>query len=139
MVDLPRLRRLLDRIAEEEAHLERLASFSDDELLDDHDRMHAVKYGFVVAIEAAIDAGRHIIASEGLRPPDSFSAVFDVLVDAGYLSAGTAAAMARAARFRNLLVHQYADVDDRRVIAFLRTHRSDLERFRREIAERIAP
>ena len=65
MVDPRRLRQLLDRMAEEEGHLRRLEKMDPEELLADHDRMHAVKYGFVVAIEAALDAGRHVIASEG--------------------------------------------------------------------------
>lgn len=134
MVDPRRLRELLDRIADEESHLERLSALPDEALLGDHDRMYAVKYGFVVAIEAAIDAGRHVISSEGLPPPDSFSEVFTVLADAGYLSSETASAMGRAARFRNLLVHQYADVDDCRVVEFLRSRRADLTRFRRELA-----
>ncbi len=53
MVDPRRIRQLLDRIAEEETHLHQLAEMDSEQLLADHTRMHAVKYGFVVAIEAA--------------------------------------------------------------------------------------
>jgi uncharacterized protein YutE (UPF0331/DUF86 family) len=134
MVDPRRLRQLLDRIADEERHLDRLRQIDRDELLADHDRMHAVKYGFVVAIEAAIDAGRHVIASEGMTPPDSFAQVFTRLGESGALTVETARAMEHAARFRNLLVHQYAEIDDARVVEFLSDRLEDFARFRRELA-----
>ena len=121
-------------MAEEEQHLRRLAEHPSDELLDDHDRLHAAKYGFVVSIEAAVDIGRHVIASERLRAPDSFAEVFSILGEANLLSPDSAASMADAARFRNVLVHQYIDVDDELVIDILKTRLDDLGRFRREIA-----
>lgn len=51
MVDPGRIRALLDRLAEETANLRRLAALSNAELLADPDRMAAVKYRFLVAIE----------------------------------------------------------------------------------------
>lgn len=138
MVDPRRVRQLLDRIAEEQGHLRRLATLDKEELLGDHDRLHAAKYGFVVAIEAAIDLGRHVIASEGLRAPDSFSEVFTVLGEAGFLAEDLVEAMEQAARFRNLLVHQYATVDDRRVVDLLTTRLADLDRFRGQISEALS-
>jgi uncharacterized protein YutE (UPF0331/DUF86 family) len=40
----------------------------DEALLADRDKLNSAKYGFVIAIEAAIDVCRHVIGSEGLRP-----------------------------------------------------------------------
>lgn len=40
------------------------------------------------------------------------------------------------ARFRNLLVHQYAEVDDQRVISILRERLDDLAAARQALAER---
>lgn len=137
MVDPRRLRQILDRMAEEERHLRRLSELDHDALAADHDRMHAVKYGFVVAIEAAIDAGRHVIASEQMAIPDSFAQVFTVLGDKGILSSNLAGAMEDAARFRNLLVHQYAEVDDDLVVAVLSNRLEDLADFRRSIAAAV--
>lgn len=79
MVDLERLVALLDRVHTEVAALERLAGRDDDELVDD--LLAAVKYRFVVAIEAAIDAGQHVIASERLPSPTTFAEVFEVLAE----------------------------------------------------------
>lgn len=137
MVDPRRVRQLLDRIAEEVAHLERLAAIEPPTLLADHDRMHAVKYGFVVTIECAIDVGRHIIASEGLPTPDTFAEVFSILSNDGAIESEIGASMERAARFRNLLVHQYGTVDDGQVIDILHSQIAVFTEFRRQIAASI--
>lgn len=137
MVDPRRIRQLLDRIAEEGGHLRRLAGIDRTELLADHDRLHAAKYGLVVAVEAAVDAGRHVIASEALAAPDSFSEVFTILGEAGFLTNDIARVMERAARFRNLLVHQYAEVDNGRVVDVLASRLDDLDQFRVQLAEAV--
>lgn len=67
MVDAGRLAALLDRIAEELKELRALADRAPRELVEDPVALPAAKYRLVVAIEAAIDAGEHVIASEGLR------------------------------------------------------------------------
>lgn len=138
MVDPRRIRHLLDRIAEEERHLRRLAKNGREGLLADHDRLHAAKYGWVVAVESAVDVGRHVIASEGLRAPDSFSEVFTILGEAGFLAEDIARAMEKAARFRNLLVHQYAEVDDGQVVDVLATRLNDLDQFRMQLARAVS-
>jgi uncharacterized protein YutE (UPF0331/DUF86 family) len=135
MVDAARLRALLERIREETAHLRRIASYSDEALSADPDRLAAAKYRFVVALEACIDAGEHIVAAEGLPTPETFADVFSALGSAGYLPSSDVPTLQAMARFRNLLVHGYARVDDSRVIEILRTRLDDLDRFRVAIAQ----
>ena len=93
----------------------------------------------MVALEAAIDAAEHLIASEGLRASTSFADTFAVLGESGHLDGTLSEAMQDAARFRNLLVHGYADVDDERVVGILKTRLGDLERFRRVWQPSSAP
>lgn len=100
----------------------------------DEDVLAGVKYRFVVAIEACIDAGRHLVASGGLRAPRDYADVFTVLGEAGILSADVVAELRDTARFRNLLVHEYVDVDDARVVEMLHSRLDDLQRFRRALA-----
>lgn len=133
MIDAGRLRALLDRLTTELSHLKRLAQLPDEELMSDGDRIAAVKYRFIVAIETCIDAGNHIIASEGLRAPSDYSDVFAVLSEAGFVPAELAPRRALMARFRNLLVHEYLAVEDERVAEVLRSSLRDLEAFKSSI------
>ena len=138
MVDTERLARLLDSMATELAVLAQLAERGDDQLLADPMLIRAIKYAFVVSIEAAIDVAEHVIASEGHRVPESFADAFTVLEEAGLIDGELAQAMEDAARFRNLLVHGYADVDDTRVLEILRTGPADLRRYRSVIAAAVS-
>ncbi len=133
MVDPERLRALLDRLDEETEHLRRLAE-RDDASLADPDILAAVKYRFVIAIEMCIDAGEHVISSEALRAPTDYAEVFAVLGEAGFLPPETVPSLQDMARFRNLLVHGYVDVDDHRVVEILRTRLGDLGSFRAHLA-----
>ena len=138
MVDERRFRAILDRIGTEITELRRLAAMDDATLQADPERMPGVKYRLQIAVEACIDAAEHLIASEGLRAPESFADTFTVLGEAGRLDATLARSLEDAARFRNLLVHQYADVDDDRVREILRTRVVDFERFRTAVARLAA-
>ena len=138
MVDEARLLALLDRIGAELAHLHRAAARDAPSLLDDEVLLAAVKYRFIVAIEAAVDACRHVIASEGLPAPADYAGAFAVLGEAGFLPAEQVPALQAMARFRNLLVHGYARVDDRIVVELLQHRLGDLAGFRRAVAARLS-
>jgi uncharacterized protein YutE (UPF0331/DUF86 family) len=134
VVDELRVRQMLDRLGEEIDALRRLSRRDAEELLHDDDLLAAVKYRFIVAIEVCIDIGRHVVASEGLRAPLDYADVFSVLAEAALLDSGAAADLRDTARFRNLLVHGYAKVDDTRVVEILRDRVDDLAAFRIALA-----
>lgn len=138
MVDPARLRALLDRIGDELVQLRRLAAMTDDELVADPERMPGVKYRLQVTIEAAIDAAEHVIASQGLRSPETFADAFTVLGESGILPAELTIRLEDAARFRNLLVHGYAVIDDGRVREILRSRIDDLAQVRSILAARAS-
>lgn len=137
MVDLPRLAALLERIRTEIDAVRTSLQRSDTELTVDPDALPAIKYRLVVAIEAAIDAADHIIASEGLQPAQTYADTFVSLQRGGWLEPDLTRVLKEAAGFRNLLVHQYAEVDDARVLEIARSRLDDLDRFRRAIAARL--
>ncbi|CAN5660754.1 MAG: type VII toxin-antitoxin system HepT family RNase toxin [Ilumatobacteraceae bacterium] len=125
MVDEPRVQRLLRRVVEDVATLRELGSSED---VSQRVRLGAIKYAFVTAIEGCVRVGQHLGASEGWRAPDRNADAFVVLAEHSVLDDLLAARLGRAVGFRNLLVHQYADVDDERVVAMLEEV-GDLETF----------
>lgn len=93
----------------------------------DTDTQDVVERRFVKMTEAAIDAGEEVLKVERGRPARSNPETMQELASVGALSTETAAAMAQAARFRNVLSHTYGDlIDDDIVYDSLR----DLERYR---------
>ncbi len=136
-VDTERVRAMLDRLRAAEQDLTRLRELGVEAVRGDTDRLNSVKYLFVVAAEIMIDTGQHVIAAEGLEAPTSFAGVFEELGRAGWLTDEVAATCADIARFRNLLVHGYAKVDDDRVVTILHERLGDLASFRQQIASSL--
>lgn len=119
MVDSDRVHRLLGEITRRLTRLRRHAGTVRHELLADETLLESTKYLFVTAIEAAIDVAQHLCASEGWGAPDTNGDAFRLLGSAGVLDRDLAGAMVAANGFRNVLVHGYATVDDRRVVEAL--------------------
>jgi uncharacterized protein YutE (UPF0331/DUF86 family) len=119
VVDPERLHRILRRITDDLASLRRYAVLDEEVLLADEARLGHTKYLFVTLLEGCIDAAHHVCASEGWGPPDTNADAMRLLARHGALTHERAEVMAAAVGFRNLLVHGYADVDDRRVVAYL--------------------
>lgn len=119
MVDPERLHRVLRRIADDVAVLRDYAQVDPEQLLHDPVRLGHIKYLFITAIEGCIDAAQHVCASEGWGPPQTNADAMSVLARHDTLTPTTARVMAEAVRFRNVLVHGYAEVDDRLVVRHL--------------------
>lgn len=128
MVDADRLTDLLARVTERVLVLDEYADVDRESVLRDRRSMNDVKYTFQTAIEACIDAGQHAVAAIGLGRPATNAAVFRLLADHGTLPDDLADRLGRAVGFRNVLVHGYAEVDDRLVLEQL-DDRGDLTAF----------
>lgn len=128
MVDAERLVAVLSRVT---ARLRILDGYAEQErgaLLEDRVRLGDLKYTFQTAIEACIDAAHHAVADQGLGVPASNADAFRLLGGAAIITADLAATMAASVGFRNVLVHGYAEVDDRKVVEHLQ-HREALRRY----------
>lgn len=119
MVDPQRLTRILTRVRQDLVTLRRYAQTDRDALRADEVRLGHLKYLFITLMEGCVDAAQHVCASDGLGPPDTNADAMVVLARNSLLADDLAATMADGVRFRNVLVHLYADVDDSRVVANL--------------------
>lgn len=111
MVDEVRVLRLLRSLADDVSVLRSEADAKDERRADPM-WLRGVKYTFITAIEACIDVAQHVCSSEGWGPPRDNGDAMLVLGRHGVLEPDVAESMRTAVGFRNVLVHQYGDVDD---------------------------
>lgn len=126
MVDADRIRSRLGRL---EADLHDLADKQDasnEEYRDDRDLQAIVERRFETAIQACLDVASHIVASAGYREATNYGELFRILEEENVLSPSVADDMVEMAGFRNVLAHEYADIDHDRVY----DHLQDLDHFR---------
>jgi uncharacterized protein YutE (UPF0331/DUF86 family) len=64
-----------------------------------------------LAIQAALDVASHLVSEEHLAEPTSNADLFRALTRHGVLTSELGNELVGAAQFRNVLVHNYVDVD----------------------------
>ena len=92
----------------------------------------AVEHGLHLAAEALFDTGNHVLAGEFQEAADEYREIPPRLAAPGVLSAATAQRLESLAGFRNLLVHEYANIDAGRLAAGL-DRLDDFEAFVAEV------
>jgi uncharacterized protein YutE (UPF0331/DUF86 family) len=88
-----------------------------EEVRRDRQLRWAVERAFQVAAEALFDTGTHILAAEFQESVDEYREIPTRLHARGVIAAATADRLQGLAGFRNVLVHDYAEVDPVRVVA----------------------
>lgn len=64
-----------------------------------------------LAIECLLDIGNHIIADHGYSRPDTYAEIIEVLTKEGVVPQDIGQNLAGMAAFRNILVHDYVNLD----------------------------
>lgn len=133
-VNLLKLGQKVSAIREAMEKLTPFAGLDLQDYLSDEKGVAASKYYLLVATEAAIDICNHLLVRLAKRVPNSYAECFELLAEKRVISGPLAEKLARMAKFRNLLVHQYGYVDDRKVHAIIRNDLTDLDRYLNEVA-----
>lgn len=90
-----------------------------------------------LAMECVLDLGNHIIAEQRLSAPEANRDTFTRLEEAGELPADLAGRLRAWAGFRNILVHQYLDIDHGIAWHAIQNDLADLEAFARWAATKL--
>lgn len=90
-----------------------------------------------LAIQAIIDIGNHIIADRKLKEPEEYRDIMNTLGQAGIIPGDLAKRLLPLVGLRNILVHEYTEIDHARLYDALHNELSDLEGFAEHIGKLI--
>lgn len=76
-------------------------------------------------IETCVDIASHIIADKGYRVPKSYSDTFKVLHEEKIVNDRLFEALGKMAKFRNIVVHHYDNVDAEIVVGIIKKDLKD--------------
>lgn len=136
-LDRGRIQQLTGIINESIRKLRELGQVSQEQFLKDFRNTESAKYLFVKLTEAAIGICNHIASTQGGRAPKDYADCFAVLEELGVISSDLAGRLKRMARFRNLIIHLYWQVDDTKVYEIIQKDLADLEEYQKEIASYV--
>ena len=121
-------------IRESVERLKRFQAMPLDEFLNDRDQQDIASFRLVVATEAAIDACLHVAAKVLMEVPEEYAGCFKLLGDNELIDRELSLRLVRMARFRNLLVHRYWQIDYALMYQIITgSDLDDLEEFIRQI------
>lgn len=88
-----------------------------------------------LAIQAVLDISNHIVADMKLNLPADHKELFDLLAIHKVLPPTLSKRLISMAGFRNVLVHEYVEIDRHRVYRVLRRDLGDFEKFIKAVAK----
>ncbi len=97
-----------------------------------------VERGFIIIAEMIFDIGAHILSSIYREYCDEYEEILRGLSNKGIISQELAKGLEGFGGFRNVLIHEYIELDSKKVYEALIGKLDILERFKKEIAEWVA-
>lgn len=112
MIDIDLIRRKLSRL---NMYLEKLNPLS-QKSLSEYESDFYLKYSaerlIQLIVECASDINNHVVVETNNRPPEDYSVSFIKASEAGLISRDLAEKLKGSAGMRNILVHEYMEIDD---------------------------
>ena len=102
------------------------------EELSVHERM-SMRYLVIQIVEAAASISVHLLSRVFDERAEGYADCFRRLGERKAIVEELAGRLASAARLRNLLVHRYWEIDDRRVYSSIKEGVEDFEAFKRDV------
>jgi len=125
----------LGKVEEYLTILKKIRRYSLDEFLADPEKYGSAERFLQLTIEALNDIGSHLIADLNLGVVDSASDIPRLLCEKGYFGEELREIWIRMIGFRNILVHDYLDVDRRVVHEVLQKNIADVQSLMRVFAQ----
>lgn len=136
MVDRHVVRARVARIREYVALLRKIRGMADESrfVKDPLIYGNAERY-LQLAIQAVLDVSNHIVADLGANLPADNKELFELLAKRKIVPGRLARKLVPMAGFRNLLVHEYMEIDRHRVYASLENDLGDFEAFIKAVSK----
>ncbi len=107
------------------------------QLLSDFDLRWAVERGLQLAIQNVLDISSHILVDLGANGLDDYTSIIDQLGVKGIIPKDFAKKIRGMAGLRNVLVHDYVDIDTQKLHSYVVTGLDDFKQFAKYITDHL--
>jgi uncharacterized protein YutE (UPF0331/DUF86 family) len=137
MVDEALILRRLSELDEYYRQIKEYEKITVDRYSGDWKIQRIIERTLQMMIETCVDVAGHIIADRQFRIPKSYADTFKVLHEEKILDSKLSDALAKMAKFRNIVVHHYDKVDTEIVVNILKNNLKDFIKYRDAIIRLI--
>lgn len=121
-----------DEIRKNISKINNLTKLREKEFFKDERNIYTLRYLLLECIEAVAGICNHLLAKVGKRAPSSYADCFEGIAELNIISERLKSSLIKMARFRNLLVHRYWEIDDKKVLKYAKKNLKDFENFLKE-------
>jgi uncharacterized protein YutE (UPF0331/DUF86 family) len=130
LVDKTLMMRKLSELEEYLNQVMEFTSIKEEEYSGDWKIQRIIERTLQMMIELTVDISAHLISDKRLRVPTGYADAFKVLFEGGLINQDLYQVLVQMAKFRNIVVHHYDQIDDTIVVDILQNHLGDFLLFR---------
>ncbi len=108
-----------------------------DDFISDFRNIDSTRHRMQTSIQAILDIGSYIIASLGLKTPNTNAEIIEILSEAGYISKDNIETYMKMSQFRNRIVHLYNHIDTKTLYEILANELGDIKDFHKDLLKII--
>ncbi len=135
MVNQALIRTKISHIKKSVDRLSQKTGVAAKEFRTNPDIQDIVVHNLQLAIQGAIDIASHIISDEGWGAPSALVGLFDILRERKVIDEKLSDIMKKMVGFRNIIVHEYDDIDLDKVYQILTSSLGDFDDFLKQITK----
>jgi len=133
VIEADLIRRKLSRLNMYLDKLKPIVEHTLEEYLSDFYLKASAERLIQLIVDCASDINNHVVVEMGQRPPEDYASSFIRASEAGMLTAELANRLKGSGGMRNILVHEYMDIDDEKVYTALPIALSDFKEYIRQV------
>lgn len=133
MIDKDLIYRKLSRLKMYLARLAPMVEKTFSEYLSNFMYKDSTERQIQLIVECASDINSHVVVESGQRPPEDYTSSFIRAAEVGLITRELAERIKGSGGMRNILVHEYMDIDDEKVYKTLPTALKDYKEYIKQV------
>jgi uncharacterized protein YutE (UPF0331/DUF86 family) len=114
-----------------------IIAVQEEKFIKDSKQIYALRYLLIEAVEAMANICNHLLARITGQVPKGYPDCFEKLSAAKIITEELSEKLTKAASLRNILIHKYWEIDNRRVFRSTKENIGDFEQYLRQVNEFI--
>jgi len=134
-VDIEKIKRRLTEIRDNIEKIKKYSSIDEEEFWEDERNILSIKHLLLESIEACGDICVHIMAKKLFKATSSFAECFENLYKSKVINESLSEKLKKMARFRNILVHRYWQINDQKILEYAKNNLGDFEQLMKSVVK----
>jgi len=133
LVDKNLVLKKIKELQQRQVEIEEFKSITIDQYKKDWKIQRIVERTLQIMIEICIDISNHIISDNKYRIPQNNAESFEILFENNIINKKLKDTMKKMVGFRNIIVHEYFEIDPEIVVNILKSKLNDFKKFEKAV------